>query len=436
MENTKLKDSNTNKDLTKIKGCYGFIEGKDTAREYFIAQNAILKGFVYMGQYSILERNAEITNALIGRLCHIERNVRVGAPFIHKHLILTHPIVHRNVEGYFPENEILKTRPKRFFYENTPLTYIGDGVKIGENAILSSGVKIGNGAIILPNSYVNQDVPEYAIAGGVPANVLEMRFDNITCQKLKNLKLESQDFSSDLFKVDSNFGNLSSLDNISRRDQREIKISQFDSAFSSSLREAPNIAIIGPSHIENWIKLIRQGKLRNPEFSLYGLSGLAITSPTFKNFIDFWLSRDRYKKIVINVPDFRMGNSILLQPDEICRFIYKDALSLPSSDVTLKGLLLKELDYYASKYKDRIKFLFWSQYGRQYLNTKQGKYINKKNGTYEHIMSYDELEIRYKNTNIDMSTVKNFDELIVDSSLHPSLAGYKLMEKIILNSFN
>lgn len=51
-------------------------------------------------------------------------------------------------------------------------------------------------------------------------------------------------------------------------------------------------------------------------------------------------------------------------------------------------------------------------------------------------MSYDELEIRYKNTNIDMSTVKNFDELIVDSSLHPSLAGYKLMETIILNSFN
>lgn len=51
-------------------------------------------------------------------------------------------------------------------------------------------------------------------------------------------------------------------------------------------------------------------------------------------------------------------------------------------------------------------------------------------------MSYDELEIRYKNANIDISTIKNFDELIVDSSLHPSLEGYKLMETIIQNSFN
>lgn len=52
---------------------------------------------------------------------------------------------------------------------------IGDDVWIGGGSIILSGVKIGKGAIIAAGAVVNKDVPEYAIAGGIPAKVLKYR---------------------------------------------------------------------------------------------------------------------------------------------------------------------------------------------------------------------------------------------------------------------
>lgn len=52
---------------------------------------------------------------------------------------------------------------------------IGSDVWIGANVLILPGVKIGNGAIIAGGSVVNKDVPEYTIAGGIPANVIKRR---------------------------------------------------------------------------------------------------------------------------------------------------------------------------------------------------------------------------------------------------------------------
>lgn len=40
------------------------------------------------------------------------------------------------------------------------------------------GVKIGNGAIIATGSLVTKDVPDYAIVGGNPAQIILMRFSD------------------------------------------------------------------------------------------------------------------------------------------------------------------------------------------------------------------------------------------------------------------
>jgi acetyltransferase-like isoleucine patch superfamily enzyme len=63
---------------------------------------------------------------------------------------------------------------------------IGHDVWIGWGAILLPGCRrIGDGAVIGAGSVVNKDIPDYAIAAGVPARVLRYRFDEATRNALK-----------------------------------------------------------------------------------------------------------------------------------------------------------------------------------------------------------------------------------------------------------
>lgn len=52
---------------------------------------------------------------------------------------------------------------------------IGDGVWLGHRVIVLQGVTIGAGAVIAAGSVVTKDIPENAIAAGVPAKVINHR---------------------------------------------------------------------------------------------------------------------------------------------------------------------------------------------------------------------------------------------------------------------
>jgi len=52
---------------------------------------------------------------------------------------------------------------------------IGDDVWIAGNSVVTAGVKIGNGSVIGAGSVVTKDIPENAVAAGVPARVLRYR---------------------------------------------------------------------------------------------------------------------------------------------------------------------------------------------------------------------------------------------------------------------
>jgi len=54
---------------------------------------------------------------------------------------------------------------------------IGDYCWVGANVFIKEGVKIGANAVIGANSIVTRDIPDFAIAGGVPAKVI--RYKNI-----------------------------------------------------------------------------------------------------------------------------------------------------------------------------------------------------------------------------------------------------------------
>jgi acetyltransferase-like isoleucine patch superfamily enzyme len=52
---------------------------------------------------------------------------------------------------------------------------IGDDVWIGRNSTIMPGCRIGNGAVIGAHSFVNREIPPYAIAVGSPATIHRYR---------------------------------------------------------------------------------------------------------------------------------------------------------------------------------------------------------------------------------------------------------------------
>lgn len=65
---------------------------------------------------------------------------------------------------------------------------IGNDCWIGEGAFLVGGITIGTGAVVLARAVVTNDVPPYAIVGGVPARVLRYRYDEETIRFLLESK--------------------------------------------------------------------------------------------------------------------------------------------------------------------------------------------------------------------------------------------------------
>ncbi|MBC7388459.1 MAG: CatB-related O-acetyltransferase [Opitutaceae bacterium] len=113
-----------------------------------------------IGDYAYVGFNCFISKSNIGRYCSIANNVSIGNG--------EHLIDNISTSG--------------FFY-NDPYTIltkddcnIGNDVWIGVDSIIRRGVTIGNGAIIGANSFVNKNVPDFAIVAGSPAKLIRYRF--------------------------------------------------------------------------------------------------------------------------------------------------------------------------------------------------------------------------------------------------------------------
>jgi acetyltransferase-like isoleucine patch superfamily enzyme len=141
-------------------------------RKAFFANNvssncSIMKGAnisddSLIGSYCYIGYNTFITKTTIGRYCSIANNVSIGNG---EHLI-------NNIST----SSLFYDKP----YEVLTLKdcIIGNDVWIGVCSTIRRGVTIGNGAIIGANSFVNKDVPPYAIVGGVPAKIIRYRFSD------------------------------------------------------------------------------------------------------------------------------------------------------------------------------------------------------------------------------------------------------------------
>ena len=136
-----------------------------------------------LGDYSYVERHAEIIYADIGKFCAIASDVRVNA--------LNHPMerVSQHKITYRPNEYFLGKKLDKSFREERMMkkVVVGHDVWVGHGAIILPGIAIGHGAVIAAGAVVTSDVDAYDIVAGVPARPLRKRFANEICERIASL---------------------------------------------------------------------------------------------------------------------------------------------------------------------------------------------------------------------------------------------------------
>ena len=125
-----------------------------------------------IGDYTCLMEHCSVTRATIGRYCSIADFVTIGAG--------DHNIDKISTNGFLSNIDSNELTEK-------PVT-IGNDVWIGVDSIIRRGVNVGNCAVIGANSFVNKDVPDFAVVAGNPAKIIKYRFDEATREKIQNSK--------------------------------------------------------------------------------------------------------------------------------------------------------------------------------------------------------------------------------------------------------
>lgn len=390
-----------------------------------------LNGRFHIGAYSIISRNSLCLNAFIGRFSTIEEGVQIGYPNRKIGNLSNHAFSHDinipNADEYY-ENII-----SRYFYEQNKYTFIGSDVLIGRNSTIVEGCKIGDGAIIHPNSFVNKNIPPYAIASGSPANVTAFRFPEVIINKLVNIKWWMKDISSikshELINLNDYVDNYPLIEILL---SNEFPLLKKEKIYINTYRNitktnTSNNLIVGPSHISLWFSKYNDGLVSIPLGShLIPIPAMSLFSDQLLNLIEWW--KEWFDDVILFVPDFRIGNVAVDRNIKDGRFIRPDILNDSNSEKCYK-LGLKTLDKLSSEGK--VRFWFWCLYGREHLNKESGQYFDEK-GNYSHpLWNYNEIKERYHMNTIDINEYfTGIQEWIIDNGIHPSNECYEKFSSI------
>lgn len=128
----------------------------------YISPSACIDKHCQIGDYTFIGKDVDITRATIGRYCSIAPHVRIGQG--------EHDLSDISTSSYLTDHGSYHQLTEKD-------CIIKNDVWIGVDTVIRRGVTIGNGAVIGSNSFVNKDVPDFAVVGGIPARILKFRFD-------------------------------------------------------------------------------------------------------------------------------------------------------------------------------------------------------------------------------------------------------------------
>ncbi len=132
--------------------------------------------------YTFIGFNTLISKTQIGRYNSIASNVNIGHGEHPTNLVSTSTLFINDAYNTLTSKECI----------------IENDVWIGVGSVIRRGVRVGNGAIVGANSYVNKDVPPFAIVVGSPAKIIRYRFDEKKIQKILDLRWWEYDFKEAL----------------------------------------------------------------------------------------------------------------------------------------------------------------------------------------------------------------------------------------------
>lgn len=409
-----------------ILGC-GLIE------EHAIIDCWRIRGFFKIGAYTHLCAGANLWNTIIGRYCRIDANVCVGFRLSEPKFFSNHYFNYSEEGGQNNNPSYKKLKNNRFFWDKQGFVFIGNDVRIHQNALITQGVKIGDGVIVYPYSVVTTDIPPYAIVAGNPATIIGYRFDRETIKNLLNSKWYNKDITIlDKSKTLTDISYL--IDKINNiKTYNDFKCSLVNSYTGKITNKYSNTLVIGPSHISIWQDKINIKERNDPNFLLFGVNGLSLYSKKCKELIN-WQINENNGSIVLLVPDFRIGNiKNTLQTTELDPlFISEESIS-KESDEKIYSKAIQILDEITSKHKDRIKLIFWCLIGREEINKRNNRYIDKNNEYKHPTWNYKNIKERYMNNILHIDGIEQeIAKYTLDNgTIHPNQQGYDILESSI-----
>lgn len=174
-----------------------------------ISPKSQFEGMNHVGKYTIFSGNMgygssvgeeSLVSADIGRFTSLAPRcnfINAKHPF-KSPFATTCPLFYSLIKGRNPQDFSFADTQlfEEFSYydrERKLVNKIGNDCWLGSDVTLIGGVEVHDGAVVLAHAVVTKDVPPYAIVGGVPAKIIEYRYDEETIKFLLKIRWWNND---------------------------------------------------------------------------------------------------------------------------------------------------------------------------------------------------------------------------------------------------